>query len=171
MTCGNLPIIRCFWFKRRSTLLTSMPKIQLPWWLSGEESPRQCRRPRFDPWVRKIPWRRKWQPTPLFLSVESDGWRSLVGYIQSTGLQRVRHDWATSLSFFLSYSSVTTMLLRSKSTEKEKATKREVYKLMADLFVNVMTIRNKFFFLLFCDLISLQDSLVLLPKGLQIFSM
>ena len=63
------------------------------------------------------------------------------------------------------------MLLRSKSTEKEKATKREVYKLMADLFVNVMTIRNKFFFLLFCDLISLQDSLVLLPKGLQIFSM
>ena len=63
------------------------------------------------------------------------------------------------------------MLLRSKSTEKEKATKREVYKLMADLFVNVMTIRNKFFFLFFCDLISLQDSLVLLPKGLQIFSM
>ena len=31
-------------------------------------------------WVRKIPWRRKWQPTPVFLPGESHGWRSLVGY-------------------------------------------------------------------------------------------
>ena len=35
---------------------------------------------RFDPWVRKIPWRREWQPTPLFLPEESHGQRSLVGY-------------------------------------------------------------------------------------------
>ena len=43
----------------------------------------QCRRRRrcgFDPWVRKIPWRRKWQPTPVFLPGESHGQRSLVGY-------------------------------------------------------------------------------------------
>ena len=40
----------------------------------------QCGRPGFDPWVRKIPWRRKWQPTPVFLPGESHGWRSLVGY-------------------------------------------------------------------------------------------
>ena len=39
-----------------------------------------CGRPRFDPWVGKIPWRRKWQPTPLFLPGESHGRRSLVGY-------------------------------------------------------------------------------------------
>ena len=39
-----------------------------------------CRRPRFDPWVGKIPWRRKWQPTPVFLPGESHGGRSLVGY-------------------------------------------------------------------------------------------
>ena len=42
----------------------------------------QWRRPRkhgFDPWVRKIPWRRKWHPTPVFLPVESYGQRSLVG--------------------------------------------------------------------------------------------
>ena len=38
----------------------------------------QCRRPRFDPW--KIPWRRAWQPTPVFLPGESHGQRSLVGY-------------------------------------------------------------------------------------------
>ena len=34
----------------------------------------------FDPWVRKISWRRKWQPTPVFLSGKSRGWRSLAGY-------------------------------------------------------------------------------------------
>ena len=36
--------------------------------------------PGFDSWVRKIPWRRKWQPTPIFLPGKSHGWRSLVGY-------------------------------------------------------------------------------------------
>ena len=35
---------------------------------------------RFDPWVRKIPWRRIWQPTPVFLPGKSHGWRSLTGY-------------------------------------------------------------------------------------------
>ena len=34
----------------------------------------------FDPWVRKIPWRRKWQPTPVSLSRKSHGQRSLAGY-------------------------------------------------------------------------------------------
>ena len=40
----------------------------------------QCRRPGFDPWVRKIPWRRKWQPTPVLLPGKFNEWRSLVGY-------------------------------------------------------------------------------------------
>ena len=55
----------------------------LPRWLSGKESACQCRRHkrhRFDPWVRKIPWRRKRQPTPVFLPGESHGQRSLVCY-------------------------------------------------------------------------------------------
>ena len=39
-----------------------------------------CRRSEFDPWVRNIPWRRAWQPTPGFLPGESYGQRSLVGY-------------------------------------------------------------------------------------------
>ena len=34
----------------------------------------------FNPWVGKIPWRRKWQPTPVFLPGESQGQRSLAGY-------------------------------------------------------------------------------------------
>ena len=50
-----------------------------PWWLSGKESACNCRRPRFDPWVRKILWRRKWQPTPGFFPGKTHGQRSLVG--------------------------------------------------------------------------------------------
>ena len=41
----------------------------------------QCGRPRFDPCVRKIPWRREWQPTPVFSPGKSHGHRSLAGYI------------------------------------------------------------------------------------------
>ena len=40
----------------------------------------EYRRPGFNPWVGKIPWRRTWQPTPVFLPGESHGQRSLVGY-------------------------------------------------------------------------------------------
>jgi len=41
---------------------------------------RRCKRCEFDPWVGKIPWRRAWQPTPVFLTGESHGQRSLAGY-------------------------------------------------------------------------------------------
>jgi len=51
----------------------------LPWWLRGKESACLCRRCQFDPWVGKIPWRKKWQPTPVFLPGESHGQRSLEG--------------------------------------------------------------------------------------------
>ena len=39
----------------------------LPWWISHEKSACQCWRHGFDPWVKKIPWRRNRQPTPIFL--------------------------------------------------------------------------------------------------------
>ena len=52
----------------------------LPWWPSGKEPACQCRRLMFNPWVGKIPWRRKWQPTPVFLPGKSHGQRSLAGY-------------------------------------------------------------------------------------------
>ena len=55
-------------------------QLGLPWWLNGKESTCQCRRQGFHPWVRKIPWRRKWQPTPVFLPGESHGQSSLEGY-------------------------------------------------------------------------------------------
>ena len=51
---------------------------------AGDKEPacqhRRHKRCRFDPWVGKIPWRRKWQPTPVVLSGESHGRRSLAGY-------------------------------------------------------------------------------------------
>ena len=53
---------------------------QVAQWQESACQCRRCRRPRFDPWVGKIPWRRKWQPTPGFLPGESHGQRSLAGY-------------------------------------------------------------------------------------------
>ena len=53
--------------------------LWLPRWLGGKESACQCRRCRFNSWVKKIPWRRKWQPTPLFFPRKSHGQRSLLG--------------------------------------------------------------------------------------------
>ena len=52
----------------------------LPWWLRWSRICLQCRRPRFDPWVGKIPWRREWQPIPVFLPGQFHGQRILVGY-------------------------------------------------------------------------------------------
>ena len=58
-----------------------------PRWLSGKEIACQCRRCSFNPWVRKIPWRRKWQPiSVLFLENPMDrgAWHSTVhGVIKS----------------------------------------------------------------------------------------
>ena len=45
----------------------------------GKKSACWCRSPRFNPWVGKIPWRREWKPTSVFLSGEFHGWRSLMG--------------------------------------------------------------------------------------------
>ena len=57
---------------------------KLPRWRSGKESAYQCRRLkryRLDPWVGKIPWRRKWQPTPVFLPgnpMDIGAWQATV---------------------------------------------------------------------------------------------
>ena len=45
----------------------------------------------FDPWVRKIPWRRKWQSTPGLLPGKFHGWTSLAGY-SPWGRKELRHD-------------------------------------------------------------------------------
>ena len=64
--------------------------LGLPRWLSGKEPACECKRRGFDPWVGKIPWRRKWQLTPVFLPGKSHGQRSLAGY-SPRGRKRVGH--------------------------------------------------------------------------------
>ena len=66
----------------------------LPWWLSGEEPAWQCQRCRFGPWVGKIPWKRKWQPTPAFFPGKPHGQRSLAS-CSPWDRVRVGHDLAT----------------------------------------------------------------------------
>ena len=97
----------CYWIKK---IYNGMG---FPAGTSGKEFACQCRRLKrrgFSLWVEKIPWRREWQSTPVFLPRESHGQRSLVGYksigsqwtgrpgvLQFMGSQRVGHDWATDL--------------------------------------------------------------------------
>ena len=56
---------------------------------------RSCKRHRFDPWVRKIPWRRKWQPTPVFLPGNPTD-RGASQATQSVGSQRIGHNWVST---------------------------------------------------------------------------
>ena len=68
-------------------------------WCRGKESTcrcRRCKRWRFQPWVGKIPWRRKWQPTPVFMPGKSHGERdpTETGRLQPMESQRVGYDWA-----------------------------------------------------------------------------
>ena len=63
-------------FNMLTTLIIAM---DFPGGSDGKSICLQCGRPGFDPWLGKIPWRRKWQPTPvLLLPRKSHGWRSLV---------------------------------------------------------------------------------------------
>ena len=62
---------------------TTIIHMGLPRWCSDTEPAYQCRRlrrHRLDPWVGKTPWRKKWQPTPLFLPEKFHRQRSLMGY-------------------------------------------------------------------------------------------
>ena len=57
-------------------------------------------RSRLHPWVKNIPRKKEWQPTPVFLSGESNGQKRLMGYSQSMGRKRVGHVWVTSAFIF-----------------------------------------------------------------------
>ena len=59
----------------------------------------QCRRPGFNPWVGKIPWRRKWQPTPVSLPGKSHGQRNLAGYSPWGCKELDMTEWLHSLHF------------------------------------------------------------------------
>ena len=63
----------------------------------------QCRRPGFNPWVWKIPWRRNWQPTPVLLPRKSHGWRSLAGYSQWGHKESDTTEWLTLITIHVEY--------------------------------------------------------------------
>ena len=63
------------------TLCFGSSYLGLPWQFSSKKPTCQCRRCGFVPWVGKIPWRRAWQPTSVFLPGESHGQRSLAGTV------------------------------------------------------------------------------------------
>ena len=90
-------LLQCMKMKVKVKLLSCVQLFRTPWTAAYQAPPSmgfsrqeywsglsiafssQRMRGRFIPWVRKIPWRRKWQPTLVFLPGKSHGWRSLVG--------------------------------------------------------------------------------------------
>ena len=77
------PALRCLRVCVYVHICICMYSYGLPRWISGKESTGQCRRHRrcrYCSWVREIPWRRKWQPTLIFLPGKSHGQRNLIGY-------------------------------------------------------------------------------------------
>ena len=85
---------------------TFLPLPGKPCWLKWWRICLQCRRCGFDPWVGKIPWRRAWQPTPVFLPEESHGQRSLAGY-SPEGCEREGHEWVANTLLPLALAALT----------------------------------------------------------------
>ena len=84
----------CEYVFKTMLLLNISPKAKL----SQSRICLHCRRPRFNPWLGKIPWRRKWRTIPVSLPGKIP-WAKEPG-VQSMGLQRVRHDRATNTFTF-----------------------------------------------------------------------
>ena len=68
----------------------------------------QCGRPGFNPWVGKIPWRRKWQSTPVLLPGKSHGQRSLVGY----------SPWGFHCNYYFTLKLLSPLLIKKKLEDK-----------------------------------------------------
>ena len=79
--------------------------LGFPHGANSKEPECQCKRykrGRFYPWVRKISWKRAWQPTPVFLPGETQGQRSLVGY-HPYGCTVTLHNWSDSACMHVQY--------------------------------------------------------------------
>ena len=122
--------------------------IGLPWWLRWYRISLYWGKPRFNPWVGKIPWRREWPPIPVFLPWVFHGQWSLVGW-SPWGLQRVGHDWVTNtftsgmiilrlLSWFLGlYSKLSTQYLYFIVSLSISITKQVKPEIWGDNFLSV----------------------------------
>ena len=95
--------------------MTPIPHRGLPRWRSGKESACQCRRLKrhaFDPWVGKISWRRKLQPTPVFLPEEFHAQRSLA---VCSPWDRKESDTTKQLTLSFHFQSPGTSLMKNSS--------------------------------------------------------
>ena len=107
----------------------------LPRRLSGKESTYHCRRHRsceFYPWVRKIPWKRKWQPSPVFLPGESHGQRSLVscspwGPKELATTEHACHNSTTKKKHYYLTCCVPPTVRHSHISEKVKSGEKTMY--------------------------------------------
>ena len=63
----------------------------------GKEICLQCGRPGFNPWIGKLPWRKEWQPTPIFLPGEFHGQRTLAGYSPRCCKELDMTEWLTQV--------------------------------------------------------------------------
>ena len=83
-------------------------------WSSGKESTCWCRRCRFNPWVEKIPWRKKWQPIPVFLPGKLRGQMSLVSYSPRGHKELNTTEWLSMHAFNTAHTlgSISTHMFR-----------------------------------------------------------
>ena len=102
--------------------------------LSGKESACQGRRHRrcgLDFWVRKIPWRRKWQPTPVFLPEKSHGQRSLVATVHGVVKDRTRlSDWVCPRILFDSRNNSMWWFCQLRFNDKDIETEVDLFNII-----------------------------------------
>ena len=110
----------------------------LPRWLSGKESICQCRSCRFSPW--KIPWRRKWQLTLVFLPREFHRQRSLVGYSPRGCKELDTAEWLTHTP--LIWKPDLSGILKLKEEETIKKKKNDLSVLSYTLSYSVLCVRH-----------------------------
>ena len=98
VTSWQKPVLELSLFHRNHISIYICRYMGFPDGASSKEPTCQCRRCKgcgFDPWVETMPWRRAWQPTPVFLPGESRGQRSLGGYsLQVCKESDMTSDWA-----------------------------------------------------------------------------
>ena len=98
---------------------------------SGKDSACQCRRCKklgFHPWIRKIPWRRKWQPTPVFLPKKSHGQRNWQATVHEAANSQTQHKLhkGFSKSCFLTPQNPGVSQLQLRTTKKSVCDLKEM---------------------------------------------
>ena len=99
-----------------------------PWWLSGKESACQCKRHGFNPWAGKIPWDRKWQPSPVYFlgnPMDRGAWWAAIHGATKSQIQ-LSH-WKTSTYFMYQSENQKTLKSASTSTHTHTHTHTHTY--------------------------------------------